>query len=60
MLVQTHCVCYFPEECVDGCSDESVTENQSSDYEQNVHRDFLCEITRGGVGSPCTHFRADK
>lgn len=60
MLVQTHYVCYLPEEYVDRCSDESVTENQSSDCEQNVHRYFLCEITRGRVGSPCTHLTADK
>lgn len=60
MVVQTHCVCYLPEEYVEECFDESGTENQSSDCEQNVHRDFLCEITKGGVGRPCTHLRADK
>lgn len=60
MLVQTHCICYFPEEYVDGCSDEIVTKNQSSDCEQNVHRDACVKLLATGGGSPCTHLRADK
>lgn len=38
----------LPEEYMHGCSDGSVTENQSSDCEQNTHRNLCVKLQ--GVG----------